>query len=200
MPSFPWLRPAALALLLSVAGCAHVPPSSLAQLSRLDLMTSDLKVMRAAVRAPAALAPLPRGAKLVLTYWRDGEEKKNVSAVLVEDTDPEALGNLAPEVTPGMRITVFRIPETERARLEITRAAVVAARAGTQDGRRAHVTLSVSVEGCAREPLPEGPVLLTTYLKATADGDFIPLVRDLDLRSLKTEDGASAAALKACTA
>lgn len=198
-PAFPWLSRATLALALSLGGCAHVPTASLAQLAKLDIMTADLKVLRAAVRAPAAIVPEPGGAKLVLTYWRDGEEKTSVSAALVEDTAPGALANLKGEETPGTRITVFRIPEPERARLDATRAAIAAAKAGEQGGRRTHGTLSVSVDGCAREALPEGPLLLSTYLKIAPDGDFFPLVKDIDLRSLAGAAGAEGGALKRCT-
>lgn len=196
--AFPWLSRAALALALALGGCAHVPPSSLAQLAQLDIMTADLKVLRAAVRAPAGIVPEPGGAKLVLTYWRDGGEKTSVSAALVEDTAPGALANLKGEETPGSRITVFRIPEPERVRLDAARAAIAAAKAKEEGGRRTHGTLSVSVDGCAREALPEGALLLSTYLKITPDGDFFPLVKDIDLRSLTAAAGAEGGALKRC--
>lgn len=195
MNALTWLRRSAPLLLLILAGCSHVPVTSLGRLAKLDLMSADLKALRAAVRAPSAIAPQPGGTRLVLTYWRDGEDKKTVSAVLEEDTEPGASANLAQAAQTGTRITVFRIPESERAQLESARAA--AAGASDARGRRTHGSLSVSLAGCARAPLPDGPLLLTTYLKITPDGDFFPLVQDLDLRSL-SGDGAGAGGLEPC--
>lgn len=182
-----------------------MPLASLPTLARLDVMTADLAALRAAVRAPDAIMAVPGGAVLSLSYWRAGEEAKKtvLDVVLEEDRDPRAIAALTNEEKAGFRITVFRLPEEGRRRLDMARAEALALKVSEQaKGSRAQGSLSVSVKGCARGALPSGPLLLSTYLRADPGGPFVPLVQNLDLRSLATQaaptQAAPTAALEPC--
>ncbi len=195
-------RPLALlTFALSVAACSHVPISSLPQLATLDLETADLTVLRAAVRAPKEIAPVPGGAFVVMSYWRQGEEARKtvVQATLEVETDPKALAALKDEERAGMRITVFRLTDEGRRKLEAARSAALALKSDElAKGRRASGSLAVSAEGCVRGALPAGPLLLSTYLRLKPGGNFVTLIQDIDLRGLLAQAGSDESAMKPC--
>ncbi|MEP9377034.1 hypothetical protein ABLE91_09990 [Aquabacter sp. CN5-332] len=190
MRTFPSLRGFALGTALLVSACSHMPLASMARLSSFDPMRADLAALRAAVRMPSGIAPVPGGAGLALAYWREGEEDgRRMEAITLEEVKaPEDAASLVAE--KGMAVAVFRIPPADLPRLEAIRAEIETARAEDQaGGRRPRGSLSVSMKGCVRGPVPDGPLPVTTYLKIAQGGDFIPLLRDVDLRSLKSPDG-----------
>ncbi|MFG1287135.1 hypothetical protein [Xanthobacter versatilis] len=190
-----------LSLALSVGACSHVPVSSLPQLASLDLDTADLSVLRAAVRAPKEIAPVPGGAFVSMSYWRQGEEgrKTTVQASLEVEADLRALAALKEEEREGQRITVFRLTDEGRRKLEAARSEMLALKSDElAKGRRLHGSLAVSAEGCVRGALPAGPLLLSTYLRLKPGGNFVPLIRDVDLRSLLAQAGSDETAMKAC--
>lgn len=195
-------RPLALlTFVLSVAACSHVPIRSLPQLATLDLETADLTVLRAAVRAPKEIAPVPGGAFVVMSYWRQGEEARKtvVQATLEVETDPKALAALKEEERAGMRITVFRLTDEGRRKLEAARSAALALKSDElAKGRRASGSLAVSAEGCVRGALPAGPLLLSTYLRLKPGGNFVTLIQDIDLRGLLAQAGSDESAMKPC--
>ena len=195
-------RPLALlTFVLSVAACSHVPISSLPQLATLDLETADLTVLRAAVRAPKEIAPVPGGAFVVMSYWRQGEEARKtvVQATLEVETDPKALAALKDQERAGMRITVFRLTDEGRRKLEAARSAALALKSDElAKGRRASGSLAVSAEGCVRGALPAGPLLLSTYLRLKPGGNFVTLIQDIDLRGLLAQAGSDESAMKPC--
>ena len=195
-------RPLALlTFVLSVAACSHVPIRSLPQLATLDLETADLTVLRAAVRAPKEIAPVPGGAFVVMSYWRQGEEARKtvVQATLEVETDPKALAALKDEERAGMRITVFRLTDEGRRKLEAARSAALALKSDElAKGRRASGSLAVSAEGCVRGALPAGPLLLSTYLRLKPGGNFVTLIQDIDLRGLLAQAGSDESAMKPC--
>lgn len=192
---------AAFAILLLAAGCSHVPLTSLPRLASLDPATMDLAVLRAAVRAPDALRPVPGGATLTMSFWLAGSEtrKSMVSAALEEDSAAAVRAALKADEKAGYRITVFRLSEDGRRQLEAARDQVRSLKAReAASGSRVRGALSVGVKGCAATPLPDGPILLSTYLRDQPSGAFIPLVVDLDLKALAAEAGADAAPIEPC--
>ena len=192
---------ALLVAVLCVGACSHVPVSSLPQLATLDLETADLTVLRAAVRAPKEIAPVPGGAFVVMSYWRQGEEARKtvVQATLEVETDPKALAALKDEERAGMRITVFRLTDEGRRKLEAARSAALALKSDElAKGRRASGSLAVSAEGCVRGALPAGPLLLSTYLRLKPGGNFVTLIQDIDLRGLLAQAGSDESAMKPC--
>ncbi|MFG1249786.1 hypothetical protein [Xanthobacter flavus] len=192
---------ALLVAVLCVGACSHVPVSSLPQLATLDLETADLNVLRAAVRAPKEIVAVPGGAFVVMSYWRQGDEarKTTVQAALEVETDPKALAALKEEERAGMRITLFRLTDEGRRKLEAARSEALALKSDElAKGRRASGSLAVSAEGCVRGALPAGPLLLSTYLRLKPGGNFVTLIQDIDLRTLLAQAGSDESAMKPC--
>ena len=59
------------------------------------------------------------------------------------------------------------------------------------------LTIAVRPDACRTAPLPDGPVLFTTWLKTAETGGYVALARDVDLRTI---DGGQdiAARIPAC--
>src|SRR5262249_32166048 len=98
----------ALALILSA--CGHVPVTSIYKLWKADFATTDPALLRAAVRIPAALKPLPEGVKLDIKTWTEGDpDKHEEHLVLKEVTAEPDLAPLRSEQRAGFTVHVFRI-------------------------------------------------------------------------------------------
>ena len=60
--------PACLLLLAGLlAGCGHVPLTSLPKLAKIDVKTTDLAQLRAGINLPADIRPLPGGVTMTIT-------------------------------------------------------------------------------------------------------------------------------------
>src|SRR5204863_7774301 len=51
-------------LMLAMAGCSHMPVTSMVKLARVDFETSDPAQLRAAIKLPRTLRPQPNGVAL----------------------------------------------------------------------------------------------------------------------------------------
>jgi hypothetical protein len=162
---------------LVLSGCSHVPVTSLLRLSRIDLATTDAAQLRAAVRLPEALRPLPRSMVLRVTVRKkDGQELTEGFALQEIPAADEALP-LRAEAEAGMRIAVYRIDPAELAHVAAFRTQAVAQEAA--GGR-----LTIAPEACRAGELPRGPLLVSTYLRTVETDGFVPLTRAVDLREL----------------
>jgi hypothetical protein len=52
--------------MLAMAGCSHMPVTSMVKLARVDFETSDPAQLRAAIKLPRTLRPQPNGVTLRL--------------------------------------------------------------------------------------------------------------------------------------
>ena len=177
----PMIAPAAL--LLGMTACAHVPPASLWTLKDFDPLTANPVQLRAAVVLPVAIVPKPGGVKFDIVHERkSGADRRELSIALEAiPTSAEGLGRL-PTPRAGSAIHVFRIPPAEIGRLTAFRGSILEHRATEPDAWRGSV--SISAAGCASGALPNGPLIVDTYLKTEKTPDFVPLVQGFDLRSV----------------
>ena len=107
-------RPAtfALACTLLVAGCGHIPVSTMYKLWPFDTATADPAGLRAAIRIPAALRPRDGGAKLTVTTRGPRNTKPEVAAfVWKEVSDPAELRQLDRFQRAGYPITLYKLSE-----------------------------------------------------------------------------------------
>jgi multidrug efflux pump subunit AcrA (membrane-fusion protein) len=176
----------ASALALPLTACGHVPITTIWALRNLDAATLDPALLRAAIRVPDTLEPAPGGVRLEIGWWRDGEEAKKheVKFVLQETTQPADTAPLAAERRPGTRVHVYRVDPTDLAGIRAVQAQVRAEKA--QSG--GHGKVGVGADACRRGEPGRGPVLMTTWLRIDARGDYLPVVVDLDLRSAVTAE------------
>lgn len=173
------LLPACTAL--AIAGCGHMPVTSMVKLARVDFETSDPAQLRAAIKLPKTLRTQPNGVSLRIAV-RVGRAPEEARDFLLRELPlpPE----LAREAADGSHIFAYRIDEADLPRLAAFRAELIARKSG---GKGGSISISVQPRACKTDELPEGPVYLTTYLRTAETGSYVTLARDVDLRSLAPE-------------
>ncbi|MBK5961822.1 hypothetical protein CCR97_26965 [Rhodoplanes elegans] len=163
-----------------LGACTSMPVTSMVKLARTDFATIDPAVLRVAVRLPAGVRPRPGSVTLKLTVTVGAAAPVVSAFVLADLADPAELASLRGEVTKGAAVWAYRLEPADVARVTALRSELMA-RKGR--GERGSLSLGVGAEACRTAAAPER-VLLTTYLKTEAGGDFFPLVRDVDLRDV----------------
>jgi hypothetical protein len=176
---------------LGVAACGHVSLTSLMQLDRLDLASTDVARLTIAARHPDWLRVRPAGAVLMLRQEvrATGRVEIDETFLLEQVEVAEAPADLAGEARPGTVFSLLRVARADLARLRAAQALLASQGEEERVGRLG--TLSVSVTGCVSGTPVAGPVLVSTYLEAAEFGRFVPLVLDVDLRrEMERKDGA----------
>lgn len=163
---------------LALAGCGHMPVTSMVKLARVDFETSDPAQLRAAIKLPRGLRPLPNGMRLriAVRVGRAPEEAREF--VLRELISP---GELLREATADSQIYAYRIDDADLPRLVAFRSELIAKKSS---GQRGSLSISVQPKACKAADPPDGPVHFTSYLRTVETGDYVTLTRDVDLRSL----------------
>lgn len=172
-------RTASLLSALLLSGCASLAPGAVGQLARLDPMTAD-----PATISLVAVMPVP-------TRLRTGDVVMQVKldapmpgGPIDEEFGLEVVDGAAPGVvTTGEfeRVQQLRLAGTDVARLAEAQQRVRSYRAS--GGRRGSGELGVGIAGgCLDGPLGDGALLATVYMRTTADGEYFPLLRSVDLR------------------
>lgn len=161
-----------------LTGCGHVPVTSMVKLARIDFQTTDPARLRVAVRVPRALKPRAEGTvlRIAVGLANGSEESRDFALREVNET-----AELADEVEQGSEIATFAIAEKEIVDVRMFRAALIQQQKGKSGGG---IKISIRPDACRLEPLPAGPVVFTTYLKTAETGTYVPLARDVDLRTL----------------
>ncbi|WP_186417077.1 hypothetical protein [Bosea sp. CS1GBMeth4] len=170
--------PAHFLLCCLLAGCGHVPLSSLPKLSKIDVRTTDLTQLRAGISLPADIRPLPGGVTMTIVAMpRDGGRHER-KVVLEEVRDAVELAKLPALVSPGRRFTLFRLGAADAARLGAFREEMFA---GPQNsGNRGSFALGAD-KACRLGELSGKPITMTGYLRTSETQDYVLLMRDFDL-------------------
>ncbi len=163
------------ALLVALSGCASVPIGSLVQLSRTDVMTTDLAELRAALWLPSELRPLPDTARLAVIVRREGQPDETLDLALIASDNPADIAAFPPS---SGHYLVYRLGADDRARLDAVRSAIQA------DRRPGSMTFAVGIrEFCRTGAIPSGPLYASSYIRTSEIGAFVPLIERFDLRS-----------------
>lgn len=163
------------ALVASLSACASVPIGSLVQLSRMDVMTTDLNELRAAVWLPAELHPLPDATRLSVMVKRAGRADETLDLALVASSDPADTAGFPPS---NGHYLVYKLSREDMAKFDAIRRDIVAAKAPGS------LTLAVGVrEFCRTGDIPAGPLYASSYVRTSEIGAFVPLLERFDLRS-----------------
>jgi len=174
--SLPAQSVAGLLAAVLLSGCASMPLTSMVKLVRTDFVTIDPAVLRVAVKAPHSIRPRRDGVHLKVTV-ATGTDKQVHDFVLADSNDPAELLSLRGEVSPGMAIYAFRLaPDDVRRAVAVREEALAAKRRGVKGS----IGIGVSADGC-RLGTPPARVLISTYLRTEAAGEFFPLARDVDV-------------------
>ena len=178
-------------LMLAMAGCSHMPVTSMVKLARIDFETSDPAQLRAAIKLPRTLRPRPNGValRIAVQVGRAPEEARDF--ILREIPEP---AELTREAGADSHIFVYRIDDSDLARLKAFRAELIAKK---NSGQKGSISISVRPQACNADELADGPVYLTTYLRTAETNDYVALARDVDLRSI-APDPATVAGIPRC--
>jgi hypothetical protein len=178
-------------LMLAMAGCSHMPVTSMVKLARVDFETSDPVQLRAAIKLPRTLRPRPNGValRIAVQVGRAPEEARDF--ILREMPEP---AELTREAGADSHIFAYRIDDSDLARLIAFRGELIAKKSSGQKGS---ISISVRPQACKAAELPDGPVYFTTYLRTAETKDYVALARDVDLRSL-VPDPAAVAGIPRC--
>jgi len=165
-------------LSVAVAGCSHMPVTSMVKLARVDFETSDPAQLRAAIKLPRALRAQPKGValRIAVQVGRGPEEARDF--MLHEIPEP---AELARENGAGSHIFAYRIDDADLARLAAFRTELIAKKSSGQKGS---ISISVRPQACKVGELPDGPIYFSTYLRTAETRDYVTLARDVDLRSI----------------
>jgi hypothetical protein len=181
-----FLAPAILCGALGVlpAACGHMPVTSMVKLARVDFQTTDPEKLRVAVRLPSALRARAEGTvlRVAVRVGKGAEEARDFS--LREITDRAELDMLAGEGEAGFHLSAYAIAANDVAHVRMFRAALMQKK---QDEVSGALTISVRPDTCRTGSLPSGPVLLSTYLRTGETSGYVPLARDVDLRSFERD-------------
>ena len=170
--------PACLLLAGLLAGCGHVPLTSLPKLAKIDVRTTDLAQLRAGISLPADIRPLPGGVTMTITALPKDGGRHERKAVLEEVRDAAELASLPVLAAPGRRFTLFRLSAADVARLGAFREEMFAG--PQQSGNRGSLSLGAD-KACRLGYLSPEPVTMTGYLRTSETQDYVLLMRDFDL-------------------
>ena len=168
--------------ILAMAGCSHMPVTSMVKLARVDFETSDPAQLRAAIKLPRTLRPRPNGValRIAVQVGRAPEEARDF--MLRELPEP---AELTREAGADSHIFAYRIDDADLARLAAFRAELIARKSSAQSsGQKGSISISVRPQACKAGELPDGPLYFTTYLRTAETKDYVALARDVDLRSI----------------
>lgn len=170
--------PACLLFAGLLAGCGHVPLTSLPKLAKIDVRTTDLAQLRAGISLPADIRPLPGGVTMTITALPKDGRRHERKAVLEEVRDAAELASLPVLAAPGRRFTLFRLSAADVARLGAFREEMFAG--PQQSGNRGSLSLGAD-KACRLGDLSAEPVTMTGYLRTSETQDYVLLMRDFDL-------------------
>jgi hypothetical protein len=174
--------------MLTFAGCSSIPVGSILPLARIDLMTTDLERLRAALRLPRALRPSAAGVSMDVVLKLDGLPGETTSFSLVPASTPADLETLPAGARADGTTYVYRLAGPDIVRFDALRRKVAAERSG---GRGGSLGLGIAArEFCGAGPLPAGPLPLSTYLRTSENAGYVIMLEGFDLRGDATLESA----------
>ena len=183
-----------LGFLALAGGCSHMPVTSMVKLARVDFETTEPALLRAAVKLPASVRPRTVTLRIGVKLTGGSEDTRDFK--LTEVSDPTELISMRDEIDAGTHIFAYRLEPAEATRLTLFREQLKAKQkaAGSRGGS---LSINIAAQGCHSGELP-AKVLLTTYLRTGETRNFVPLTRDVDLRTVDSRRDL-AAGIPPCT-
>lgn len=185
--------PAVVVAALFLAGCGHMPVTSMIKLAQVDFAKTDPAQLRAAVKLPRVVRPRPQGMALRITVKLADGHEEFADFKLLEASDPKELLDLRRELDANSHIFAYRLEEKEAVRLAAFRAALEKKQAAS-GGKGGALTIAIRPEACRTGELSGRALAFTTYLRTPETGDYVPLARDVDLRTVVSRDEVAAIA------
>jgi hypothetical protein len=168
-------------LVLALAGCGTARIASMYKLSKVDMARTDLTLLRAAVRLPSHVQPLPGGVRLVAEAWREGGGARRRETFMLESvSDARELARLDGFAKHGTLLHAYRLRAEDIPRFDAIR------KGGAGGGRSGKLRreISITAEACRRTASMPRRLPMSTYLRTAETREYIPLVTDRDLLRL----------------
>jgi hypothetical protein len=162
-----------------------MPVTSMVKLARVDFAATEPAALRAAVKLPRAIRPRPQGVTLRIGVRLASGHEEFQDFLLREASDAGEMAALKDELDADTHVFAFRLDSAETQRLAAFRDGLKKKQAESRRSGGA-LTIAVRPDACRTGELPSGPVRLTTYLRTAETGGYLPLARDLDLRTVVT--------------
>jgi hypothetical protein len=180
-----------IAATLFLAACGHMPVTSMIKLARVDFSKADPPHVRAAVKLPRTVKPRPQGVALRITVKLANGHEEFADFILREVSDPKDLLDLRQELDANSHIFAYRLDEKEAARLAAFRDGLDKKQAAS-GGKGGALTIAIRPDACRTSELSGRALFFTTYLRTPETRDYVPLARDVDLRTLVPRDDVAA--------
>ena len=168
--------------MLAMAGCSHMPVTSMVKLARVDFETSDPAQLRAAIKLPRTLRPRPNGValRIAVQVGRAPEEARDF--MLRELPEP---AELTREAGADSHIFAYRIDDADLARLAAFRTELIARKSRPKArARKARSRFRYGRKHARRASCRTVRSTSRTYLRTAETKDYVALARDVDLRSI----------------
>jgi hypothetical protein len=176
----------AFCLAISTASCSHVPLTSIPRLSRIDIVTTDLRVLRAAMELPADVRVPPSAVTLAVAWRPATGEKRGRKFALVEAASASDRADLPPPAA-GARFTVYRLLEEDTLALEAFRREMIEERARSGRGQG---SLGIGASKiCRTGEAHERPIPASASLKTAETGGYVAVLRVADMRKALKDEG-----------
>jgi len=181
-----------LFLIAALSGCGHMPVTSTLKLARVDFANTDPAQLRAAVKLPRLIQPQPQGVALRIGVKLASGQEEFEDFMLREASEPKDVLALHRELDADTHVFAYRLDPTEVARLTAFRDALKKKQA-ISGGSGGSLTIAIRPQACRSGDLPGGPIVVTTYLRTAENSGYVPLARDLDLRTIDPKQDLAAA-------
>ena len=181
-----------LVLLAALSGCGHMPVTSMLKLARIDFTNTDPAQLRAAVKLPRLVQPQRQGMALRIGVKLSGGQEEFEDFLLREVSEPKEVLVLHSELDADTHVFAYRLEPAEVARLIAFREALKKKQAAS-GGSGGSLTIAIRPQACRSGELPRRAIMVTTYLRTAETGGYVPLARDLDLRSIDPQRDLAAA-------
>jgi hypothetical protein len=178
-----WIRCVLACILVLLAACGSMPVTSLIKLAQIDFASTDPRQLRMAIKLPRAIRPQPQGVTLRIGVKLANGEEQFQDFVVREVTDPKDVLALHGELDADTQVFAYRLDAEEVARVNAFRDELKRKQAES-GGRGGALTIAIRPQACRTAELPPRPVLATTYLQTAETGSYVPLARDVDLRTI----------------
>ncbi|SNZ19837.1 hypothetical protein [Cohaesibacter gelatinilyticus] len=178
---------------MSVAGCSHMPVTSMIKLSRMDILETNPAAIRIAVRTPNHMRVMPDSALIIMagiinSKQKGGSTQPEISETFVLKKSPEHTlpPELAKEQKADTLIEIFRLPP--EAILRWARFRNNFKMLESQHGDDMEGSMSITAASCNlgtssdKTDTKKKSYLVTIYLKPSSQEDFFPFLRDVDLK------------------
>lgn len=175
-------------LAVSLAGCGHMPVSTIVQLRKFDFASFDPAPVRIAVRLSDQVEPRKGSALFRMTLTMVGRQPETTRHEFVLEPVPVAAEPaLETFRQKNQAIHVFRFSVADGERIRAIQREVNELR--VKSAGKGRLQIDVASKACRKGALPQGPLLSSTLIRTDADGPFLVLLRDVDLRAEAAKSG-----------